>query len=128
MQILFVRELVSRLKTSAGDMQFPVVINMVHPGLCHSTLGRSGKIPWYINFIWWLIGRSTEVGGRVLVLAASAGEQSGGEYQTDGTNEKLESWIYSDVGRRAQKKVYDQTISILEARKPGISQAAGLNV
>ncbi|KAH8711856.1 putative short-chain dehydrogenase [Phaeosphaeriaceae sp. PMI808] len=56
-----------------GSSKYPVTINTVNPGLCHSELGRD------FGFGFWLIklvlARSTEVGSRTLVHAASGGHK-----------------------------------------------------
>ena len=129
MEILLVRELVSR--TSVSNPGSPsVVINLVNPGLCVSTLATRNEKPLAIriinSIIYGLIGRTTEVGSRTLVLGATAGPASHGEYMADGYNQDAESWIYTDVGRRAQKKVFEQTMKVLEIRKPGIGDMMGL--
>ncbi|GKZ28946.1 hypothetical protein AbraIFM66950_001904 [Aspergillus brasiliensis] len=126
-EILFTRELVARLKSTATTTTPPVIINLVNPGLCTSDLDRRGsQPPLLVRILRRILDRTTEVGGRTLVLAASAPVPSHGEFQSDGANQDVESWIYTDVGRRAQKKVFDQTLKILETRKPGIAHEAGL--
>lgn len=129
MEILLVREIVSRISTS--DSGSPsVVINLVNPGLCVSTLATRNEKPRAARIIesilYALISRTTEVGARTLVLGASAGPTSHGEYMADGYNQNVEPWIYTDVGKRAQKKVFEQTMKVLEARKPGIGATIGL--
>ncbi|PYH92583.1 short-chain dehydrogenase/reductase [Aspergillus ellipticus CBS 707.79] len=119
-EVLFTRELVARLKSPSTP---PVIINLVNPGLCTSTLDRRGlQPPMVMRIMRWILDRTTEVGGRTFVLAASAPVSSHGEFQSDGANQDVESWIYTDVGIRAQKKVFDQTLEILEMRKPGIAR------
>lgn len=73
-----------------------------------------------------MIGRTTEVGSRTLVLGAAAGPTSHGEYLSDGENQAVESWIYTDVGKAVQRKVFEQTMKVLELRKPGVGHAVGL--
>ncbi|KAG6824969.1 hypothetical protein H0H92_005274 [Tricholoma furcatifolium] len=125
-EILFTRELVTRLRNKPASAP-PVIINMVHPGLCTSTIdSRDSQPPLFFRILRFLFDRTTEVGGRTFVLAAAAPASSHGELQSDGANQDVESWIYTDVGRRAQLKVFEQTMTILEARKPGIAKAAGL--
>lgn len=53
---------------------------------------------------------------------ASAGPESHGEYTSDSEIQKVEEWIYSDMGKRAQKKVFEQTMKVLETRKPGLGK------
>ena len=122
MEVLFTRELVARLGSSTG-----VIINLVNPGLCTSNLERnSGQAPAVVRIVRRILDRTTEVGSRTLVLGASAPASSHGEFQSDGENQDVEAWIYTDVGRRAQKKTFEQTLRILEARKSGIAHEAGL--
>lgn len=129
MQILFTRELVSRINAS----NFPspsVTINLVNPGLCVSTLSARNEKPLGARVFEWLIcavlARTTEVGSRTLVLGACAGPASHGVYMSDGHSQVVEPWIYEDVGKRAQKKVFEQTMKIIEKRKPGLGAAIGL--
>ncbi|KAH8700742.1 hypothetical protein BGW36DRAFT_459871 [Talaromyces proteolyticus] len=128
LELLLTREIVFRLQSKSNtDTVPPVIINIVNPGLCTSTLGRSDiKPPLAVRILRSILDRKAEVGARTFVLAASAPATSHGEFQSDGANQEVESWIYTDVGRRVQKTAYEQTLKILEERKPGIAQAAGL--
>lgn len=45
---------------------------------------------------------------------------------SDGMNQEVEEWILSDMGKRVQKKVFDQTMKVLETRKPGVGAEVGL--
>uniref|UniRef100_A0A8H7N4E6 Uncharacterized protein n=1 Tax=Bionectria ochroleuca TaxID=29856 RepID=A0A8H7N4E6_BIOOC len=125
LEILLVRELVARLKSDPSFNAHPVIINVVNPGLCYSTLSRESS-SFGLRLMYKLLGRTGEVGGRCLVLAASAPENSLGEFQSDGKNQNVEDWIYTDLGNEIQKRVWSQTVPILEARKPGILKTAGL--
>jgi len=129
MQILFVRELVSRI--NAKNPPSPsATINLVNPGLCVSTLATRNETPLaariIVSIVYKILGRTTEVGSRTLVLGAFAAPISHGEYMSDGQNQDVESWIYTDVGKGAQKKVFEQTMKVLELRKPGFGHAVGL--
>ncbi|KAF7626495.1 hypothetical protein AFLA_013886 [Aspergillus flavus NRRL3357] len=125
-EVLFTRELIARLKSKTASAPF-VIINIVNPGFCFSNLDRSGsEPPQIVQIMRRILDRTTEVGGRTLVLAAAAPASSHGEFQSDGANHDVESWIYSDIGRRAQEKVFDQTTKVLEARKPGLAPGIGL--
>lgn len=118
MEVLFTRELVARLGASTR-----VIVNIVNPGLCTSNLERnSGKAPVVVRLVWRLLDRTTEVGSRTLILGASAPASSHGEFQSDGVNQDVVAWTYTEVGQRAQKKVFEQTLRILEVRRPGIAR------
>jgi hypothetical protein len=45
---------------------------------------------------------------------------------SDSQNQDVERWIYGDVGKKAQKKVFEQTVNVLEKRSPGIAKSTGL--
>jgi retinol dehydrogenase 12 len=128
MEVLFVRELVARLDRKRASPS-PVTITMVNPGMCFSAIGR--ELPVYLRYIFYsiqlLLARRTEVGARTLVYGACAGPKSHGEFMSDGKNQDVERWIYSDLGKRAQVKLFDQTMRILEERRPGIGAEAGLS-
>ncbi|KEF55002.1 uncharacterized protein A1O9_08654 [Exophiala aquamarina CBS 119918] len=123
LEVLFIRELVSRL----GDDK-SVVIDLVNPGLCWSELDRNNPLPLRVILFLFrsAFARSTEVGSRTLVHGAIAGQSSHGEFMCDGHNQPVAAWIPTDMGKKAQVKVFEQTMKILEARKPGIGKEAGL--
>ncbi|KKP07019.1 short-chain dehydrogenase [Trichoderma harzianum] len=127
LEILLVREIVARLKHNSNYTSHNITINLVNPGLCYSAINRSGvKPPLLVRLAYKMLARTTEVGGRCLVLAACAPDNSHGECQSDGKNQDVAPWIYTSLGQKAQKKAWEQTAVILEERKPGILKAAGL--
>jgi hypothetical protein len=111
------------------EVQAPprVIINLVTPGFCSTSFGSDGKpFPLLVRIIRGILDRTVEVGSRTLVLAASAPATSHGEFQADGKNQDVEVWIYGDVGRRVQGKVFEQTVRVLETRYPGVMRGFGL--
>ncbi|KAL2433852.1 Short chain dehydrogenase/reductase dmxR8 [Exophiala dermatitidis] len=135
LEILFVRELVSQLEAQAQSLSSPptsrisgVVITLVNPGMCVSNLDRGMSLPMQtaLSVFRFMLGRSTEVGSRTLVHGACVGPTSHGEYLSECQNEGVENWIYSDVGKGVQKKVFEQTMRVLEQRKPGLAAELGL--
>lgn len=66
------------------------------------------------------------MGARTYVFSASAGPESYGEFMSDGEVQKAEGWIYTDVGKKVQRKVFEQTMKVLETRSPGVGAAVGL--
>lgn len=114
LEVLAVRELAPRISGSG------VVLNMANPGLCHSELARDSG--WSLWLLKLMFARSTEVGSRTLIAAASAGSESHGAYMTDGTvaNEALSPFVRSEAGAKAQKKAWAELGEILETIQPGI--------
>ncbi|KAE9573991.1 hypothetical protein CGMCC3_g10004 [Colletotrichum fructicola] len=113
LQILVTRELALRLEGSG------VVVNMLQPGMCHSELTREDG--WMTSMLKLVLARSTEVGSRTLVAAASAGIESHGIYMRDGEvdNEAMSPVVRSDDGAIAQEKVWGELTRILEDISPG---------
>ncbi|KAI0485710.1 hypothetical protein F4859DRAFT_472183 [Xylaria cf. heliscus] len=115
LQVLILREVVSRLQ--AGESGPPLVtINAANPGICTSNLWQRGDTSFFTRLIQKILYRTAEVGARTLVHAASAGPEIHGSYLTDQMAVRVAPWIYTDVGKKAQLKVYDQTMKILEER------------
>lgn len=105
----------------------PVALNLVSPGLCATNIDRKeGKYSLGVRIIHKLFYRTAEVGARNLVHGTYAGPESHGEYLVDQKPAKTEAWILTPTGEKAQLKVYEQTMAILEKRKPGITIEAGL--
>lgn len=65
-------------KQQEGGTEPAVVLNMVHPGFCHSELARNAGIA-YAAFAL-LLAKSSEEGGRTLIDGAVKGVESHGEY------------------------------------------------
>ena len=99
---------------------FPVTVNCVNPGLCHSELARD-----YPTFGFWLmkllLARSTEVGSRTLVHAGTQGAESHGQYLSDCTIAAPAPLVTSKDGKQAQARVCAELVKKLEAIKPGVS-------
>ena len=75
--LLIVRHLAPMLENSG------VVLNAVSPGYCSSSLAREiDNIAYRVGER--LLARTTEEGGRMLVIAAGWGKESHGKYLGDG--------------------------------------------
>jgi retinol dehydrogenase-12 len=67
-------------------------------------------------------GRSAESGGRTLVHASVAGEETHGRYLSE-CRVKLEgSWVRSDEGARVEKRLWAELVDILESIRPGVTK------
>src|SRR5271170_888531 len=115
--ILLVRELAKHSPT-------PPVITAVNPGFCKSDFLRNLKGPavYIVAGLKWIMARSTEVGSRTLVAGACAGKASHGKYMADSANQEPAGWISTEEGVKLQRRVYEQTLDVLEKIEPGISR------
>jgi NAD(P)-dependent dehydrogenase (short-subunit alcohol dehydrogenase family) len=97
---------------------YPVVINYLNPGLCHSQLLREMSIPAYLVKLF--LARTAEVGSRTLVHAASAGPGSHGQYLSDCRIEDPPAFVLRKEGVETQERVWMELSKKLEAVQPGI--------
>ncbi|KAI0477991.1 NAD(P)-binding protein [Xylaria cf. heliscus] len=126
LQVLVHREVVKRLARHKSDV-LPITFNLVSPGLCVTNIdNKDGKYGIVMRLLHKLFYRTTEVGARTLVHATYAGPETHGGYLEDQRLAELESWILTDMGQKAQLKAYEQTMAILEKRKPGVASQAGI--
>jgi len=119
LEVLVVREIAPKLNGSG------VVLNMLNPGLCHSSLSRNtaglqGIIFWLMKAV---LARSTEVGSRTLVAGAAADEDSHGEYMHDAmvADEAVSPFVKSEDGKKASQKIWAELKEILEKIEPGVT-------
>ncbi|KAH8589381.1 putative short-chain dehydrogenase [Bisporella sp. PMI_857] len=99
---------------------YSVTVNCVNPGLCHSELSRDGNT-WGFWLIKLILARSTEVGSRTLVHAASQGSESHGKYVSDCEITEPASVVTGKGGKEAQDRVWAELVKKLEAIKPGVT-------
>jgi NAD(P)-dependent dehydrogenase (short-subunit alcohol dehydrogenase family) len=117
MEILIVRQIVE--ETAAQD--YPVIINTINPGMCHSELMRGVGWPQYIlKFL--LATRTTEVGSRTLVNATIFGPESKGQYLSNCKIAHTSAFVKSEEGRKLQAQLWEELKEILEEILPGILQ------
>ncbi len=118
--VLLARELAEHEKASS-----PVVINTVNPGLCGST-ALFDPLPlafrFFLNIALFFLGRTSEMGSRVIMAAVDAGPLSHGQYLESGKVCNPSRFVLSDEGARVQKKAYAELADILEKTEPGITK------
>lgn len=129
LQVLFIHELITHLPFDPSNPE--VIINLVNPGMSRTAFTRDASLPLPVRILDGTmrraLGRTAEMGSRTLVLGASAGPDSHGEFMSDGKNQPdVATWLHEDVGRRARRKVFEQTMKILESRSPGIGSVVGI--
>ena len=101
--------------------QIPVTINCVNPGLCHSELSREAG--WGLAVMKFFLARSTELGSRNLVHAASLGPESHGQYVSDCVVEKPSEYVLSAEGWRDQQRVWGELVQKLEKIQEGVTSS-----
>jgi hypothetical protein len=67
-----------------------------------------------------ILARSTEVGSRTLVHAASSGSESHGHYLSDCSITPPSRFVISQEGKRAQDRVWKELVGKCEVISPGI--------
>lgn len=101
--------------------KFPVTINCVNPGFCHSELSRDHPT-WGFWFMKLVLARSTEAGSRNLVAAASIGGGSHGKYVSECIVEQPSEFLESKDGKKVQKMFWEELCGKLEEIRPGVTQ------
>lgn len=116
MEILFVRAWCGKFPKE----KIPVTINTVNPGYCHSEFGReTGLVDASMRFVF---ARSTEVGSRTLVHAASHGAESHGAYFDDCKIAGPSAYVRSEEGAKDGERVWKELIDKLEGIKSGVTK------
>ncbi|KAF1936221.1 NAD(P)-binding protein [Clathrospora elynae] len=116
LEILFGRALCERYPSSS----FPVTVNLVNPGFCHSEFGREG--PGFLAIMRFLLARTTEVGARTLVHAASQGVESHGKYLSDAQITEPSVYVRSEEGKKDQERVWKELTKKLEGISEGVTR------
>jgi retinol dehydrogenase-12 len=100
-----------------------VILNLVNPGLCHSSLSRNvtGVQGLIFKFVKLVLARSTEAGSRTLVFSAAGGSETHGKYMSDCKVGDPSEFVRSEEGKKTQERVYMELIDILEKIQPGIT-------
>jgi hypothetical protein len=123
LEVFMVRALAERMN-SGPHAKEAVILNMVNPGLCHSSLAReaTGFQGLMFTFMKFLLARTTEAGSRTLVAGAEAGRESHGQYMKDCHIGEPSEFVRSEEGKKTQERVYEELMGILEKIQPGISK------
>ncbi|TLD14793.1 short-chain dehydrogenase/reductase-like protein [Venturia nashicola] len=117
LEVLFVRYLTSH---QAAGPDYPVVINTVTPGFCHSELAREspGFLISIMQWIFW--ARTSETGARTFVLASQAGKESHGQFLMDAKIRQPGGWVLSEEGKVCEHRVWEEVTNVLEGISPGV--------
>lgn len=114
LEVFAVREMAAR-----AGLSYPVTINCLNPGFCHSELSReSGFALWLMKL---LLARTTEVGSRTILAAAAAGTESHGKYMSDSVVVDPSELVMSEEGATVQKKLWTELTGTLEKIRSGVT-------
>lgn len=146
LQILFVRELSQRLRSSSeadpssgASSPYTPVLTLPTPGLCYTTFYRDIRRPPKLKVSTLgtslayfgqttalkFVGRTAEVGARTLVAAACAGKEADGQFMMDGLVKRPVGWIEGKEGKVVQKRGFEEIIDAFELRDDEKNWASG---
>ncbi|KAF1985179.1 short-chain dehydrogenase/reductase [Aulographum hederae CBS 113979] len=119
MEVLLVHHLVQNY----AKTDYPVIINCLNPGLCHSRLIREDMLAVKIisSVMKFFLARTTEMGARTLVAGATAGEESHGTYMSNGVVEPPSAFASSEEGRKLGERIWKELSVKLERIDPGVT-------
>jgi retinol dehydrogenase-12 len=111
-------------ETGPMGPNYPVTLNVLNPGFCHSDLTREvqGVIAYALAVFKFLLARSTEVGSKTLVHAAVAGEETHGKYLSECQIIEASPITKGEKGTLLRKRVWDELSEVLEEIEPGITK------
>lgn len=116
LEVFAIREIIA----TKAPQGYPVVINFLTPGFCVSQLGRE-KPPLLVSIARFILNaRPPDVGSRALVHAASAGEETHGQYLRDCKISNPAPLVLSQEGREVQGRIWKELSEKLEEIQPGI--------
>lgn len=123
LEIFVVRQLAQDMTAPSSVTKGSVILNTVNPGFCRTALFRHNQFPAsiFIKFTSSVIGRSAEVGSRVLVYAAAAGPETQGKWIDTNEIREPSAFVRSEEGAGTQVRVYKELMGILEEIEPGIT-------
>ncbi|KAK3326275.1 short-chain dehydrogenase/reductase-like protein [Apodospora peruviana] len=123
MMLMLARELARQTSQSSATGASPVVINAPSPGFCSSSFFRNVPFPYsvMIAFLLFLFGRSSEMGSRALVHAATTAEDTHGDFLMNCRVYEPKPFVEAENGKRTQERLWAELLEILETVEPGIS-------
>lgn len=123
LEIFLVRQLAQEMSKPTSNSK-GVILNTLNPGFCRTALFRDNKFPAsiFLAFTSRLIGRSAEVGSRIIVDAAAGGPETHGEWLDTFEIREPSAYVRSDEGKKMQLKLYDELMEILNRIEPGLAK------
>ncbi|KAH8742498.1 hypothetical protein F5883DRAFT_656639 [Diaporthe sp. PMI_573] len=124
MGVFLTRQLAQEMSKPTSNSKGQVILNTLNPGFCRTALFRDNKFPAsiFLNLMSQLIGRSAEVGSRVIVDAAAAGPETHGSWLDTLKIREPSAYVRSEEGQEMQRRLYDELMEILDGVEPNIAR------
>lgn len=99
-----------------------IVVNSLDPCFCKTGLAGelSGSLKLIFKSFEKMFARTAEEGSRLVVIAASAGDQTHGGYMRAGSLRAYEPFVTSDIGEKRGAYIWGQLTEKLEQLQSGI--------
>ena len=112
--------LIGREIAAQHPQPYPVILNLVNPGFCHSSLMREMHL---IGLVFKFIfgARTTEQGSRTYLAATSMGPESHGKYLSNARLEEPSAFVRSEEGKEAGRRVWEELRGKLEEIEKGVT-------
>lgn len=124
LQIFVVRQLALRMAQPGSVTKGSIILNSLNPGFCRTSLFRHNRPPASVilALMGRLIGRSAEMGSRVIVYAAAAGPETHGQWLDSCESRQPSAFVRSEEGLENERRVYRELMGILEETEPGVTK------
>lgn len=104
-----------------GEAKARVVLNIVNPAWCRSSLGRSKTKGAGEKFFEAFLPRTTEMGSRTLAHGAMAGEEFDGCYLSECQAKPQSAYVRSARGKEMQRRIWKEVMSRIEVASPEVA-------
>lgn len=127
LEILVVRQLAAAMSAAGSATKGTITLTTLNPGFCRTALFRDNTFPasLFLACTTRLLGRSAEMGSRVLVWAAAAArgpEEVHGRWLDSCEVREPSPFVRSAEGAAVQARVYEELMGILEGVEPGVTK------
>lgn len=122
LQVFLTRQLAKEMSKPTSKSNGKVILNTLNPGFCRTSLFRDNKFPasMFLMLMSHLIGRSAEVGSRVIVDAAAAGPETHGMWLDTFNIREPSAYVRSEEGQKMQQRLYEEMMEILDRVEPNV--------
>ncbi|KAG8166554.1 hypothetical protein KVR01_002243 [Diaporthe batatas] len=123
LQVFLTRQLAQEMSKPTSSSNGKVILNTLNPGFCRTALFRDNKFPasMFLMFTSQLLGRSAEVGSRVIVDAAAAGPETHGKWLDTLEIREPSAYVRGEEGQEMQRRLYDELVEILDRVEPNVA-------